>query len=68
MSDMTVFYVEDMTCGHCESTVKQALHEALPGAPVVIDLDAHTVTVQGDADTAETAIRDAGYTPDKRAA
>ncbi|MCM2476495.1 heavy-metal-associated domain-containing protein [Rhizobium sp. CG5] len=68
MSGTTVFYVDDMTCSHCESTVKQALGEALPGAPVVIDLDAHTVTVQGDADLAETAIRDAGYTPEKRAA
>ena len=67
MTQPTVFDVADMSCGHCEKAIKQALDEALPGAPVVIDLDTHLVTVDGDADAAEAAIREAGYTPERRA-
>lgn len=62
------FHVGDMTCGHCEKTVKKALADALPGAAVAIDLDQHRVTVEGDAEKAEAAIRDAGYTPERRSA
>ncbi len=62
MTDTHVFKVADMTCAHCEKTIKAALAEALPGAPVVIDLEHHTVTVQGDAATAQAAISAAGYT------
>ncbi|MCB5202790.1 heavy-metal-associated domain-containing protein [Neorhizobium sp. T786] len=61
----TTFTVADMTCGHCEKTVRAALVEALPGAVVAVDLAAKTVTVAGDAETAEAAIREAGYTPAK---
>lgn len=63
MTEPTVFDVADMSCGHCEKAIKSALSEALPGAPVVVDLDTHKVTVSGDADKAEAAIREAGYTP-----
>jgi copper chaperone len=59
------FTVSDMTCGHCEKTVRGALEEVLPGAPVTIDLAAHRVTVEGDAAKAEEAIREAGYTPER---
>ncbi|MFD2854530.1 heavy-metal-associated domain-containing protein [Seohaeicola zhoushanensis] len=48
----TTFHVPDMTCGHCEKAVKGALAEALPGAPVEVDLAAHLVRVEGDAATA----------------
>lgn len=68
MSDTTRFIVSDMTCGHCEKTVRNALEEALPGAAVSVDLAAHTVTVAGDAAKAEEAIREAGYSPEKVAA
>jgi len=57
------FSVEDMTCGHCEKAVTQALADALPGAAVRVELAAHRVSVEGDAGKAEAAIRDAGYTP-----
>ncbi|MFB9951368.1 heavy-metal-associated domain-containing protein [Rhizobium puerariae] len=60
-----IFNVPDMTCGHCEKTVRGALGEALPGAAVAIDLSAHKVTVEGDAAAAEEAIREAGYTPER---
>lgn len=63
----TTFLVPDMTCGHCEKTVRGALAEALPGSSVNIDLVAHTVTVAGDAAKAEDAIRDVGYSPERAA-
>ncbi len=59
------FNVPDMTCGHCEKSVRSALDQALPGATVTVDLDTKRVTVEGDAARAEEAIRDAGYTPEK---
>ncbi|NWJ25217.1 heavy-metal-associated domain-containing protein [Rhizobium sp. RM] len=63
----TTFLVPDMTCDHCEKTVRGALAEALPGSSVNIDLAAHTVTVAGDAAKAEDAIRDVGYSPERAA-
>ncbi|TDK37257.1 copper chaperone [Rhizobium deserti] len=63
-----IFDVTDMTCGHCEKTIRMALEEALPGAAVTVDLAAHRVTVEGDAAKAEEAIREAGYSPERTAA
>jgi copper chaperone len=65
MSNSITFHVPDMTCGHCEKTVRGALSDVLPGVSVSVDLGAQKVTVAGDAATAETAIRDAGYSPEK---
>lgn len=65
MTTPTIFDVPDMTCGHCEKTIRTALAEQLPGAAISIDLPGHQVTVEGDADAAEAAIRDAGYSPQK---
>ncbi|MBO0661463.1 heavy-metal-associated domain-containing protein [Jiella sp. MQZ9-1] len=62
------FRVEDMTCGHCEATIRKALGEALPDRPVTVDRSAKTVTIQAEetaAKPAETAIREAGYTPER---
>lgn len=59
------FKVADMTCGHCESTIRKALGETMPGAVVTIDLASHEVTVAGDAGLAEKTIRDAGYEPQR---
>jgi len=63
-----VFTVPDMTCGHCEKTVRGALEEALPGAAVAVDLPSKRVAVEGDALKAEEAIREAGYSPERVAA
>ncbi|CAD7027574.1 copper chaperone [Pseudorhizobium endolithicum] len=63
----TTFTVPDMTCGHCEKSVRSALGEALPGAAVTVDLSSRRVTVEGDAAKAEDAIREAGYTPERAA-
>lgn len=64
MADKTIFTVNDMTCGHCVGTVRKALEEALPGAEITIDLDSHKVSFTGDRAKGETAIKDAGYTPE----
>ncbi len=61
----TTFAVSDMTCGHCVGTVRAAIARVLPGADVEINLDAHRVTVDGDATIAAAAIRAAGYTPER---
>ncbi|WP_313554999.1 heavy-metal-associated domain-containing protein [Agrobacterium cavarae] len=61
------FTVPDMTCGHCEKTIRNALNEALPGAEVSIDLSSHKVVVDGDADTAMAAMHEVGYTPERAA-
>lgn len=57
------FKVSDMTCNHCVAAIRNGLDEAMPGTAVTIDLDAKEVTVAGDAATAESAIRAAGYEP-----
>lgn len=61
----TTFTVPDMTCGHCEKTIRRALAEALPGADIGIDLTTHRVTVTGDAATAEETMREVGYGPER---
>lgn len=60
-----IFTVPDMTCGHCERSIRTALAETLPGAAVTVDLESKRVSVEGDAAKAEEAIREAGYTPEK---
>ncbi len=64
MSEKTVFTVNDMTCNHCVGTVRKALEEALPGADISVDLEAHKVSFTGDRNKGEEAIREAGYTPE----
>lgn len=64
MSDKTILTVNDMTCSHCVGTVTKALHEALPGAEIAVDLATHKVSFTGDRQAGEAAIREAGYTPE----
>ncbi|MER9586896.1 heavy-metal-associated domain-containing protein [Mesorhizobium sp. M0276] len=62
--------VQDMSCGHCASTIEKAVKTVDPIARVTVDLGSSTVTVETKAD--ETAIRDvirsAGYDNEKLAA
>lgn len=52
-----------MTCGHCVSSITQAITQAAPQATVSCDLSNHRVTVEGvDAETAQQAMEEAGYT------
>jgi copper chaperone len=63
---MFTFEVNDMTCGHCVSTITKALKAADPAAKVHIDLASHRVQVEStsaDAEELADAIRDAGYSP-----
>ena len=63
---MIAFQVNDMTCGHCVSTITKALKAADGGAKVQIDLASHRVQVEpaaADAEELADAIKEAGYTP-----
>lgn len=63
---MISFEVKDMTCGHCVSTITQALKAADRDAKVRIDLGQQLVQIEpGDlgANELAEAIREAGYTP-----
>jgi len=63
---MISFQVNDMTCGHCVSTVTKALKAVDKDAKVQIDLATHRVQVEpasADAEELADAIKDAGYTP-----
>ncbi len=59
------FRVEDMTCGHCAGTIKQAIEGKVSGASVTADPGSKLVSVQGSTDVAaiRSAITTAGYTP-----
>lgn len=63
---MIAFQVNDMTCGHCVSTITKALKWTDKDAKVQIDLASHLVQIEPAAAGAEElaeAIKDAGYTP-----
>lgn len=63
---MIAFEVNDMTCGHCVSTITKAVRAADKDARVQIDLATHRVQIDPtEANAAELsdAIKEAGYTP-----
>ncbi len=63
---MITFEVNDMTCGHCVSTITKALKATDKNAKVAIDLASHRVQVEpasADAEELADAIKEAGYTP-----
>ena len=63
---MIAFEVNDMTCGHCVSSITRAVKSLDKDAEVRIDLATHRVEVeaaQADAAQLAAAIEDAGYTP-----
>lgn len=63
---MIAYQVDDMTCGHCASTITKALKAADKDAKIMIDLARHLVTVE-PTEASDQEIRDAiaeaGYTP-----
>jgi len=64
---MITFRVNDMTCGHCASTITKALKAADKDAAVQIDLAGHLVQVDSASAGAQElagAIKEAGYTPE----
>jgi copper chaperone len=63
---MIAFHVNDMTCGHCVSTITKALRHADKDAKVTVDLAKHLVLIEpteAEADALRDAIAEAGYTP-----
>ena len=63
---MIAFEVNDMTCGHCISTITRAVKDADEDAKVQIDLARHRVQIEpanADARQLRDAIEQAGYTP-----
>ena len=63
---MNTFEVNDMTCGHCVSTLTKAVKAVDQDAVVQIDLATHRVMIDpvgADAAALSNAIRRAGYTP-----
>ncbi|WP_284617243.1 heavy-metal-associated domain-containing protein [Aquabacterium humicola] len=63
---MLTYRVDDMTCGHCASTITSAVRAVDRGARVQIDLAQHVVaveTTEADAREVADAITEAGYTP-----
>ena len=62
---MLAFEVNDMTCGHCASTITKAVKTIDPGADVQVDLGRHLVSVATDANASvvQKAIADAGSSP-----
>jgi copper chaperone len=63
---MIAFRIEDMTCGHCASTITQAVKAVDPQAQVRVDLGSHLVQIEpatGTAAALQAAIDEAGYTP-----
>ncbi|MDK4725444.1 heavy-metal-associated domain-containing protein [Rhizobium phaseoli] len=60
---MYEFEIQNMTCGHCASTVEKAIKTADPEASASIDLGARIAKVQTKNDPAaiKAAIEKAGY-------
>ena len=63
---MISFQVDDMTCGHCVSSITKAVKAVDGEAKVQIDLATHRVDIEStriDAADLSDAIKEAGYTP-----
>ena len=62
---MIEFTVNDMTCGHCASTITRAVKEVDAASRCEIDLAGRKVRIESGVDAADfkAAIEDAGYTP-----
>jgi copper chaperone len=63
---MFTFEVQDMTCGHCVSSITQAVRALDPNAQVTADLATHRVGIESTTaggTALSVALREAGYTP-----
>lgn len=62
---MIEFKVEDMTCGHCASTITRAVKEVDAAGRCEIDVSARRVRIESTypAEEFRAAIEEAGYTP-----
>ena len=62
---MIEFTVNDMTCGHCASTITRAVKDVDAASRCEIDLGTKKVRIESTHDAGEfkEAIEEAGYTP-----
>jgi len=62
---MIEFTVNDMTCGHCASTITRAVKDVDASGRCEIDLSAKRVRIESThpAEDFREAIEEAGYTP-----
>lgn len=62
---MIEFNVNDMTCGHCASTITRAVKEVDAGGKCEVDLAGKRVRIVSDrpSDEFKVAIEEAGFTP-----
>jgi copper chaperone len=63
---MLTYRVDDMTCGHCASTITKAVRSVDSGAKVDVDLSQHLVRIEPTGVAANellNVIAEAGYTP-----
>jgi copper chaperone len=63
---MVTFEIQDMTCGHCVSSITKAVLAIDPTAQVTADLATHRVRIEptgSDRTQLSAAIQEAGYTP-----
>ena len=62
---MIQFNVDDMTCGHCESTIRRVVKEVDAASRCDVDLTGKRVRIESarPPDAFRTAIEEAGYTP-----
>jgi copper chaperone len=67
VSEQIEYLVPDMSCGHCEKTVSEAISAVAGVESVRVDLETKLVTVAGenlDDATLRAAIVQAGYEPE----
>jgi copper chaperone len=63
---MSDFKVEEMTCGHCEKTIRAALTKESPQVKVGVDLEHKIVKVENLADDRVVfLLEEVGYTAQK---
>jgi copper chaperone len=57
------FHIENMTCGHCERSIRKAIAALSPQDKVAIDLRGKIVDIEGTASAARivAALADEGY-------
>ncbi len=57
------YNVPDISCGHCKQTIEDRLSSVDGVTQVAVDIDARSVTVEGDVDdaTVADALDEAGY-------
>jgi copper chaperone len=57
------FHIENLTCGHCERSIRKAIAAKWPQAGVAIDIRGRTVDIEGGASASDLVamLAQAGY-------